>query len=240
MGDQILARHNKPPSWAVFYLGEMICQSALTPDTFRKLYGCLNGGNKMNKILSWTLKTFTVAILLILTATVANADDLSGHISGFIGGKKMMSSDWPDLDMHFSMGVFFDIKKDSWPISIVLDLTDTGGKNKHDGLEDLGHTTEYHLGIRKIFVNRDSDIQPYFGGGVSFIYAEQELETITTTTTQDDRGVGSWVGAGMYYEINPRFVLGFDVRYSHGEVTLFDKELNGGGIHAGMTVGYQF
>ena len=194
----------------------------------------------MNRILYWTLKTTAIAMLLILTTTVANADDLSGHISGFFGGKKLKSSDWPDLDMHFSMGVFFDIKKDSWPISIVLDLTDTGGKNKHDGLEDLGHTTEYHLGIRKIFINQQSNIQPYIGDGVSFMYAEQELETIITTTTQDDSAVGSWVGAGMYYEINPRFVLGFDVRYSHGEVTLFNKERNAGGMHAGFIVGYQF
>ncbi len=194
----------------------------------------------MNRILYWTLKTTAIAMLLILTTTVANADDLSGHISGFIGGKKLKNSDWPDLDMHFSMGVFFDIKKDSWPISIVLDLTDTGGKNKHDGLEDLGHTTEYHLGIRKIFMNQQSNIQPYIGGGVSFMYAEQELETIITTTTQDDSAVGSWVGAGMYYDISPSFFLGLDVRYSHGEVTLFNKERNAGGMHAGFIGGYQF
>ena len=56
----------------------------------------------------------------------------------------MKSSDWLDIDKHFSMGVIFDIKKDSWPISFVLDITDTGGKHKQDGLEDLGHTTEYH------------------------------------------------------------------------------------------------
>ena len=194
----------------------------------------------MNKILYWTFKSFMVAILLILTTTFANAGDLSGHISGFFGGKKLKSSDWPDIDKHYSAGIIFDIKKDSWPISIALDISDTGGKHKHDGLEDLGHTTEYHLGIRKIFTTQHSSIQPYIGGGVSFMYAEQEIATIGTTTTQDDRGVGSWVGAGMYYEINPRFVLGFDIRYSQGEVTLFDQERNGGGIHAVMTAGYQF
>jgi opacity protein-like surface antigen len=179
-------------------------------------------------------------MLLVLTPSVTNADELSGHISGYIGFKKMDSGDWPDLDKHFSMGVIFDIKKDSWPISIVLDITDTGGKHKHNGLEDLGHTTEFHLGIRKIFSKQHSTIQPYVGGGVSFMYVEQELETITTTTTQDDRGVGSWVGTGVYYEINPRFVLGIDVRYSYGEVTLFNKDRNAGGIHTGVTVGYQF
>jgi hypothetical protein len=194
----------------------------------------------MNRILYWTLMNFAIAMLLILTTTVSNADELSGHISGYIGFKKMDNGDWPDLDNHFSMGVIFDIKKDSWPVSFVLDIMDTGGKNKHDGLEDLGHTTEYHLGIRRFFINQHPNIQPYIGGGVSFMYAEQELETITTTTTKDDNGVGSWVGAGMYYEINPSFVLGMDVRYSYGEVTLFNKERDAGGIHIGVIGGYQF
>lgn len=194
----------------------------------------------MNRILYRTLKNFTVALLLILTATAANAGDLSGHVSGFFGGKKMKSGDWPDIDKHFSMGVIFDIKKESWPVSFVLDITDTGGKHKHDGLEDLGHTTEYHLGIRKIFVGEDSTFQPYIGGGVSFLYAEQEIETISTTTTQDDRGTGGWAGTGFYYEISPRIVLGLDARYSYGEVTLFNKERDAGGIHAGFTAGYQF
>jgi hypothetical protein len=179
-------------------------------------------------------------LLLLQTATVVNAGELTGHISGYIGFKKLDSGDWPDIDKHFSMGVIFDIKKESWPVSIALDITDTGGKHKHDGLEDLGHTTEYHLGIRKIFINQHSKIQPYFGGGVSFMYAEQEQETLATTTIQDDRGVGGWVGAGMYYGTDPGLILGLDVRYSHGEVTLFNKERDAGGIHVGVTGGYQF
>ena len=88
----------------------------------------------------------------------------------------MNSSDWPDLDTHFAMGVIFDIKKDSWPISIALDVMDTGDKHKHDGMEDLGHTTEFQFGVRKIFMNQHSKIQPYIGGGVSFMSAELEIK----------------------------------------------------------------
>jgi len=189
----------------------------------------------------WTLKNFAIAMLLLLTTSMTNADELSGHINGYIGMKFMDSSDWGDhLDTHFSMGFISDIKKDSWPISIALDLVDTGDKHEHDGMEDLGHTTEYQLGIRKIFMNQHSKIQPYIGGGVSFMYAEQEFEENNITMKQDDRDVGGWLGAGMYYEISPKFVLGLDVRYSHGEVILFDKERDAGGIHTGVTGGFQF
>ena len=192
----------------------------------------------MKSFLSF--KKFAMAVLLMVTTTMTNADELSGHISGYLGLKNLNSSDWPDLDTHFALGVIFDIKKDSWPISIALDIFDTGGKHEHDGMEDLGHTTEFQLGVRKIFMNKDSNIQPYFGGGAAFMYAEQEYEVNNTITKQDDGDVGVWLGAGMYYEINPRFVLGLDVRYSYGEVTLFDKERKAGGIFTGITGGFQF
>jgi opacity protein-like surface antigen len=188
----------------------------------------------------WTLTHVTIALLLVMTTSTANADELTGRISGFIGMKAMDSGDWPDLNTHFSMGFLFDIKKDSWPISIAVDITDTGDKHKHDGMEDLAHTTEYHLGVRKFFMNRHDKIQPYIGGGISFLYAELEYELTSQTITEDDRGTGGWLGAGMYYEMNPKLVLGIDARYSQGQVSLFNKDRNAGGFHTGVTIGYQF
>lgn len=181
-----------------------------------------------------------MALSLLLTTSMTHADELSGHVSGYVGLKALNSSDWPDLDKHFAMGVFFDIKRDSWPISIALDIIDTGAKHEHDGMKDQGHTTEFHLGIRKIFINQYKKIQPYLEGGVSLMYAEQEFEVNNTAEKQDDGDTGVWFGAGMYYEINPSFTLGLDVRYSYGEVVLFGKERNAGGVYAGITGGYQF
>jgi len=188
----------------------------------------------------WILGMFAVAMSLLCASSMTSADELSGHVSGLVGVKAMDSTDWPNIDSHFAMGVLFDIKKDSWPVSIVLDLTDTGGKQKHDGMEDLGHTTELSFGIRKIFIKQDSKIQPYVGGGVSSIYAEQEFEMSGTTTKEDENNVGIWLGAGLYYQVKPKFVIGLDVRYSDAEATLFDEDLEAGGIHTGLTAGFQF
>ncbi len=188
----------------------------------------------------WSLKNFVIAMFLLMTTSMTKADELSGHVSGFIGLKSLNSSDWPNLNTHFSMGIIFDIKKESWPISITLNVLDTGSEHKHDGLKDLAHTTEYHLGVIKIFKSHRSKIQPYIGGGASFMYAELEYQSNNNTMTQDDRDLGGWFGAGMYYEINPRFVLGLDARYSNGEVILFNVERDTGGIFTGVTVGYQF
>lgn len=188
----------------------------------------------------WPLKIYAIAMMLLLITPMTNADDWSGHIGVFAGLKTMNSSDWPDIENHNALGVMFDIKKDSWPVSIALDFIDTGGKSEHDGMTDLGHTTEIQLGVRKIFLKQDSKILPYIGGGVSFMYAQQEYEVNNITTTEDDGAVGAWIGAGMYYEINPSFVLGLDARYSYGKVTLFNEERDAGGLFAGITGGYQF
>jgi hypothetical protein len=190
--------------------------------------------------LNSTFKTLAVAMLLLLTTSMTYASEWSGHISGLLGLKTLDSNDWPDMETHFSMGLAFDIKEDSWPISIALDVMDSGGMHRHDGMKDLGHTTEGHFGMRKIFVNKSSKIQPYIGGGVAFISAEQEYEEDNNKIKQDDNGVGGWLGAGMYYTIHPRFVLGLDVRYSHAEVTLFDQDRAAGGLHTFATVGIQF
>ena len=187
-----------------------------------------------------SLNNLITATLLLVTASMTNGGELSGHISGYLGLKSMDSSEWPEIDRHFAAGVLFDLKKDSWPISIALDIMDTGAKHENDGMKELGHTTEFQLGVRKIFNKQDSKIQPYVGGGASFMYAEQEYQANNTIRKQDDRDIGVWLGTGMYYEINPKFVLGLDLRYSHGTVTLFDEERDAGGLYTGITAGYQF
>jgi len=188
----------------------------------------------------WTFTSFATIILLLLTTSITNADEWSGHFSGSAGLKTMNSNDWPDLNKHFSMGFITDVKKNSWPISIALDIMDTGDKHDHDGVTDLGHTTELHLGVRKIIMSRYPKIQPYIGGGVSFMSAEQEYEETDHKVKQDDQGLGGWFGAGLYYEVISLLVVGLDVRLSYGEVTLFDEKLNAGGIYTGVTIGLQF
>ena len=68
----------------------------------------------------------------------------------------------------------------------------------------------------------------------------EEYEVENITTKEDDSTVGGWFGVGMYYAVHPRFVLGLDVRYSRGEVSLFDQDRDAGGLHTYITAGLQF
>ncbi len=191
--------------------------------------------------LNSTLKTAATAMLLLMTTFLAHAYEWSGHVGVLAGGKILDDSDWPDLDKHYSLGFISDVKEASWPINMALDLMDTGGKHDHDGMEDLGHTTEIHLGVRKIFLYQHRKMQPYIGGGVAFMSAEQEYEMEKNIKTkEDDSTVGGWFGVGTYYAVHPRFVLGLDVRYSRGEVRLFDQDRDAGGLHTYITAGFQF
>ena len=190
--------------------------------------------------LTSTFKTAATAMLLLASTSLTQGYEWSGHVGVLAGGKLLDDSDWPDLDKHYSLGFISDVKEASWPISMALDLMDTGGKHDHDGMEDLGHTTEIHFGVRKVFLDEHRKLQPYIGGGVAFMSAEQEYEVENIKTKEDDSTVGGWFGVGTYYAVHPRFVLGLDVRYSHGEVTLFDQDRDAGGIHAYITGGLQF
>ena len=107
------------------------------------------------------LNKSAILILLLLTTSKTIADDISGHIGGFAGLKILDSGDWPELNTHFAMGILFDIKKDSWPVSVALDIFDTGGEYKHDGVKNLGHTTEYQLGMQ-VRNSTGMDLSEYF------------------------------------------------------------------------------
>lgn len=184
--------------------------------------------------------TCAIAVLFALSASVAHADEWSGHLAGLVGLKMLDDNDWPELDTHFALGFTSDIQKDSWPFSLALDLMDTGEKHDHDGTEDLGHTTELHLGVRKVFTNQHSKLHPYINGGIALMYAEQEYEVENMKTKDDDSAAGGWFGVGAYYAFHPRYVLGLDVRYSRGEVSLFEQDRDAGGFHAYITAGIQF
>jgi len=106
------------------------------------------------------IKYLLIAMLLLFTTPLIHADELSGYVDLFLGMKSMDSSDWYNLDEHFAMGFVIDIKKESRPVSLVLEVIGAGDKYNHAGHEDLRHSAEHCLGVRKIFIDEDSKIQP--------------------------------------------------------------------------------
>jgi len=182
-----------------------------------------------------------IPILLLLVVPAANAGDWSGNISGYLGQKSLDDKDWPELDKQPALGVIIDIKQQNWPVSIAFDLIVSGDEHKDGAQESIGATFENHIGARKVFAIPDSSIKPYLGGGVSIAFAGIENKNGSTIINdEEDRGIGTWIGVGTYYELGPHFNIGVDVRYSKVEVTLINVDREVGGLHAGITAGYHW
>lgn len=198
-----------------------------------------------NSTIVSTITSTVLSTLLIVAAPAAYADDSqsnswTGNVSGYLGHKSVDNDDWPNLDSQTSVGVISDFRKQSWPVSIAVDLIFSADIHESGVIKDTGGTVETHLGARKIFTLENSSFRPYVGGGVALVNAILENENAGVTVDDDDRAFGAWVGAGTYYALTPSFNIGLDVRYSKAEVTLFDKEREAGGLNAGITAGYHW
>lgn len=198
-----------------------------------------------NSTIVSTITSTVLSTLLFMAVPAAYADDSqsngwTGNVSGYLGHKSVDNDDWPNLDSQVSVGVISDFRKQSWPVSIAVDLIFSADVHESGVIKDTGGTVETHLGARKIFTLENSSFRPYVGGGVALVNAILENENAGVTVDDDDRAFGAWVGAGTYYAVTPSFNIGLDVRYSKAEVTLFDKEREAGGLNAGITAGYHW
>ncbi len=72
------------------------------------------------------------------------------------------------------------------------------------------------------------------------VQASNEKLGVVGGMKEDDNAVGAWIGLGADWHLSQKVSLGFDVRYSQADVTIFNQELKAGGLHAGITLGYRW
>jgi hypothetical protein len=117
---------------------------------------------------------------LAMSQPSSNPDDWTGNVNIFLGAKILDKDDWDPVDEHFEAGVLIDFKQKSWPISIAIDFLRSSDEedvsvavlNFGTFSFDLeGNTTEFNLGVRKIWDN-PTVVHPFVGGGLAVISAE--------------------------------------------------------------------
>ncbi|UCE89547.1 MAG: hypothetical protein JSW10_01535 [Pseudomonadota bacterium] len=80
-----------------------------------------------------------------------------------------------------------------------------------------------------------------FCGAFALIRVGLEGRRTGTANIDDtDSTVGLWVGGGVYWTLKRHFNIGFDLRLSGAEVTLFGKDRQAGGFHSGLILGYHW
>lgn len=191
---------------------------------------------------------FLSLISLIMSTNLCLAQSQSiVNISGIYGSKTLDSSEWRGVDKQGQFGLVTDYRRESWPLSLVLDAFISFGddRGRDDSKGDPSSnidaaTSAIHLGVRKIFTMANLPISPYLGGGLALTSGSQEMIVNEALVDESDAANGYWVGMGVYWRPIKHLSLGVDARYSNASITLFDDETNAGGQQVGVTLGYHW
>jgi len=176
----------------------------------------------------------SMLLLSALASPVYAGDDWTGHASLLFSKKSLDSKDWKDADdKPLSGGLITDFKRESWPVSIAIDVIGSDEDKVTQGKRTQAKIGELDLGVRKIWSLSSLPISPYIGGGVAFV----NVEKITGDKKLEDDNVGAWAGIGTYWNVTERFVVGADLRYTNADVKLAGKKVDAGGLNAGISVG---
>ena len=192
-----------------------------------------------NSIQVVTMKRYLLAAALMTLAANVPANQWSGNVNFLLGAKVLEESEWAPVDEHAAFGVLIDFKQKQWPVSIAIDLLGSYSEETELGVKFEGTTSEFDLGVRKIWDVQGSSIRPYVGGGLALVSGEFKGIGFTTAS-QDDDGTGIWLNGGIYWTLGPHFNLGLDFRVSTADVTLFGVEVDAGGTSGGLLLGYHW
>ena len=194
--------------------------------------------SNLNKCKGIIVKKSILTVILMLFFINANANEWTGNVNFFLGQKTLDEDDWTPLDKQAEFGVLVDFKQQSWPVSIAIDFLGSIDVETESGIDLEGSTTEFDVGVRKIWEVAGSSLRPYIGGGLAFINAE--FKATNFPVSDSDSGTGIWLNGGVYWTLGQHFNLGLDLRYSQADVTLFGEEGEAGGTHAGIILGYHW
>jgi len=198
------------------------------------------------------MNTLIKASSLILAAglclpVVANAESYTVSASLLAGQKAYKddwysqdSIDWDDIDQQSEIGFMFDLKGENWPVAIALDYLVSGETKKEDGLSLDQGSMEIHLGARYLWDLGNGNWHTYFNTGIAFIEVERNRLVDGTRQKASENATGYWIGGGAYWDVMDNVKVGFDLRFSDAEATVFDQDIKAGGTHAGFTIGYTF
>ena len=184
-------------------------------------------------------KQLTLAGLVLLplmsSPVLANEDSLKVLI-----GAKSLDAQWGENDSMDSIGIMYTLQPTSLPIGIAVDFFGSGNEKEISGITTETTVGELNLGLRWQRLTSQLGFSPYFGAGISLMSAELQEVRSGRKHTEEDTGLGYWVGAGMDYHFTPQWSVGLDAHLSSADVTLSGQEMDAGGFNWGATLGYRF
>lgn len=167
------------------------------------------------------------------------AGEWTGNANLNLGVKYLDDFDWEPLDEQVEAGIDVDFRQMEWPVNLAIAFLVSADEDDENGVDLDGSTAEMRFGIKKIW-EPDQVMRPFFGGGLVILSAHLEGESSGIRIDDDDTGFGIWLNGGIYWTLSRSFNLGFNLGLSTGEVTLFGTDVDAGGLHTGLILGYHW
>ena len=176
-----------------------------------------------------------VCITLFLGMLSLNQAHAVGNVSLLYGNKKLDDIAWQPVENQQEFGLMLDFQISDLPVNIAIDYLKSDDTGVLEGATYKGETDELHLGLRQ-YINEGETLVPYIGGGVAFIEGEYSGNGRFDT----DVDAGFWVGVGLNWMLGQHFHVGIDMRLSSADLTLYERQVDGGGAHYAITTGISF
>ena len=181
----------------------------------------------------------SIGFIVILWMQPCAATDWTGNVNFTLGAKALDKDDWDPVEEHGEFGIHVDFRRHEWPVNLAMALVVSAGEDDIEGFSFEAITSEWRFGVKKIW-EPTQVMRPFIGGGVALIGSELEADYYGVSVSDDDIGFGVWISGGLYWTLNECFNLGLELGYSTAEVTLFDVDVDAGGGHAGLILGYHW
>lgn len=192
------------------------------------------------------LTALTIVIVLALPGLAQAAT--TGDVNFKPGIKKLDRDDWDPVEDQTAVGVSVSWGKQTWPVHLLIDyLISVAEDEISSGLDLQGATGELGFGIQKTW--RFGSTRPYLNGGLALVLADIEFSGNGVSASESDASAGAFVGGGVFWRLGSRFNVGVSARYSQAEatfefldlgggITLEDLDVEAGGFHTGLILGW--
>lgn len=198
------------------------------------------------------MKLRAILVLVIvgagLNCQVQASGDFSGNANLYLGAKSLDSNDWGDTDNQFAIGGSLDAKKENWPIHLAVEAIGSFGSGSAAGIDITSSVYELGVGVRK-YMPIQKSFSVFVGGGPALLFGsiqedglriDQSLNVIDVNRSDSDMGLGFWIGGGVLFNLSDKLNLGASIRYSQGDVKIFDQTRDAGGLLMNLIGGIRF
>jgi len=184
---------------------------------------------------------FALALSILLLASPVTAAFAGGDANFLLGAKPLDKNDWDPVQDQGAFGAEVTFGRNTWPVWIAVDYFVSAAVEERVPIniggfvtsgDITGTTFEFDFGIRKIWGKKRT--RPFLGGGVGVVGATYDADV----TDDSDQTAAVWAGGGVFWRLGRRFNLGGTVRWSDAQVTLFDNDVQAGGVTYGLLLGW--